>query len=175
MDDIDMAGVLMGDRDAFDRLVNRNWKRLVRWLRRLARDEAEDIAQEAFLRLWKCQRYVPGSFKGYLRKIASNLVIDKCRQRRPCLCGDLVSEDVVCDFGVSREPDPCESASYSEMRDAVEWMLWILPESQARAFRDCVNGESHSRVSQREDIPVATSKGQLRLARAKIRRSLVLQ
>ncbi|MGA2520153.1 MAG: sigma-70 family RNA polymerase sigma factor [Acidimicrobiales bacterium] len=91
-DDVDIARdrVLIaraqgGDREAFDQLYLHYYRRIVRVCLRRLRDahEAEDVAQEAFVRAW---RALPGfcgerRFYPWLRVIASNLCTDVQRKR----------------------------------------------------------------------------------------------
>lgn len=75
-----------GDRSAFGQLVDRHKNALVGYLTRLlgCPESAEDLAQEAFLRLYQHRdRYVErGSLGGYLYTIATNLVRSRERQRK---------------------------------------------------------------------------------------------
>jgi RNA polymerase sigma-70 factor (ECF subfamily) len=79
-----MADVRGGDRAAFTRLVERHKDCVVSYLARLTgdRDRAEDLAQEAFLRLFRAAADVSGDrgyreqgfLRAYLFRIATNLV-----------------------------------------------------------------------------------------------------
>ena len=75
-----------GDRSAFGELVDRHKNTLIGYLTRLLGnpDSAEDLAQEAFLRLYECRdRYVEqGNLGGYLYTIATNLVRSRARQKK---------------------------------------------------------------------------------------------
>lgn len=76
-----------GDGDAFARLVDRHKHGLVNYMTRLAGDRgrAEDLAQEAFLRLYEGRgNYQParGTFRSYLYRIATNLLIGEERRRQ---------------------------------------------------------------------------------------------
>jgi RNA polymerase sigma-70 factor (ECF subfamily) len=77
---------LAGDDQAFATLVNRHQRITYNVCYRMLGDgyEAEDAAQEAFLRAFRyLDRYDPGrSFKTWLLSIASNHCIDRLRQRR---------------------------------------------------------------------------------------------
>ncbi len=81
-----MTRFAAGDREAFGELVERHKDGLVSYLARLAgsRDRAEDLAQEAFLRLF---RRAPayrerGQFTAFLYRIATNLLRDEERRAR---------------------------------------------------------------------------------------------
>lgn len=73
-----IAGVRSGRMEAFGEIVDRHKDALVGYLCRLlgSRERAEDVAQEAFLRLYqRSQQYEErGQLKAYLFRIATNLV-----------------------------------------------------------------------------------------------------
>lgn len=81
-----MARVREGDREAFGELVERHKDALVAYLVRLAgeRERAEDLAQEAFLRLFHAARTYRerGQLKAFLYRIATNLLRSEERRRR---------------------------------------------------------------------------------------------
>jgi RNA polymerase sigma-70 factor, ECF subfamily len=75
-----------GDRRAFERLVDLHKDRIVSYVSRMLRDpvEAQDVAQEAFVRAWESLPSFRGasSFQTWLYRIASNLAIDSARARK---------------------------------------------------------------------------------------------
>lgn len=85
-DDELFARVREGDRDALAALVDRHKDALVSYLTRMTgcRDRAEDLAQEAFLRLVeRSGRYrEQGRLKAYLYRIAVNLLRSGERRER---------------------------------------------------------------------------------------------
>lgn len=80
------ARVRDGDRDALAALVDRHKDALVSYLARMTgcRDRAEDLAQEAFVRLVERSRgyQEQGRLKGYLYRIAINLLRSSERRER---------------------------------------------------------------------------------------------
>lgn len=81
-----VALVATGDRRAYGVLVNRHLDRTVTIAQRVLnnRAEAEDVAQEAFLRLWRhADRFDPKAarFSTWFYRITTNLCLD--RTRRP--------------------------------------------------------------------------------------------
>jgi len=81
-----MARVQEGDRQAFGQLVGRHESTVINYLTRLTRDRsrAEELAQEAFLRLYeRASRYQErGQLLPYLLRIASNLLRSEERRSR---------------------------------------------------------------------------------------------
>jgi RNA polymerase sigma-70 factor (ECF subfamily) len=81
-----LVRVLARDQSAFRTIVDRHMPSLLGLARRLLRDEAEaeDVAQEAFLRLWRQGARLDigaGGVGPWLRRVVSNLAIDKLRVR----------------------------------------------------------------------------------------------
>ena len=84
-----MAETANGDHQAFSRLVERHQQRVWHLAYRSLGDagEAEDVAQEAFVRLFDAAaRYKPTArFTTYLYSIVSRLCIDRARKHKPRL------------------------------------------------------------------------------------------
>jgi RNA polymerase sigma-70 factor (ECF subfamily) len=81
-----MARVARGDRQAFGELVERHKDALLTYLTRLtgSRDRADDLAQEAFLRLFRAAPSYRerGQLTAYLYSMATNLVRSEERRAR---------------------------------------------------------------------------------------------
>lgn len=80
-----VARISGGDKQAFVCLVDRHKDRIVGYLARLTRDRhlAEDLAQEAFLKLYRYADRLDAErgVTGYLYKIATNLAHSELRRR----------------------------------------------------------------------------------------------
>jgi RNA polymerase sigma-70 factor, ECF subfamily len=80
-----LAAVACQDQAAFSCLVERHYQAVFRVAWRSCRNKAdsEDVTQEAFLKLWNnpAQLRDGNALKGWLMRVASNLVIDKFRQK----------------------------------------------------------------------------------------------
>ena len=74
-----------GDASAFETLVSRYYTPVYRvvWRMMSGQAEAEDVAQEAFMKLWLNPSQVrePKALKGWLMRVGSNLAIDRMRRK----------------------------------------------------------------------------------------------
>jgi RNA polymerase sigma-70 factor (ECF subfamily) len=100
--------------------------------RRMLRDdaEAEDVAQEAMLRLWRAGDRLEigdGGLKPWLRRVVSNLCIDKVRQGRRTTVVEEVPEQVA-------PPDQIGAIAEKETSARVDAALKALPERQRLAL-----------------------------------------
>jgi RNA polymerase sigma-70 factor, ECF subfamily len=81
-----MLDVKAGDEQSFELLLQRYRTPLVNFLYRMVRvrEEAEDLAQEVFLRVYRArQDYVPSAkFTTWLFRIATNLALNSVRDNR---------------------------------------------------------------------------------------------
>lgn len=75
-----------GDVAALDIALSRHWSSLITYVGSVigSRDAAEDVAQEAFCRLWERseQLHADGSLRGFLFQTAHNLAITEQRRSR---------------------------------------------------------------------------------------------
>ena len=81
-----MLGVREGDETSFELLLQRYRTPLVNFLNRMVRDtaQAEDLAQEVFLRVYRARKeYEPSAkFTTWLFRIATNLALNSLRDGR---------------------------------------------------------------------------------------------
>ena len=126
-----MQAVAGGDLDAFNELVLRYqglaWKTAYRFLGDAM--EAEDIAQEAFLKLLTAApRYRPqATFRTYFYQILTHLCIDRTRKRHP------VSMDKLPEMA-DLSPGPSEKLIGKERSAQVRAALDTLPPNQKAAM-----------------------------------------
>jgi RNA polymerase sigma-70 factor (ECF subfamily) len=135
-----MLRVRQGDAGSFDELLRRYRTPLVKYFCRMVRDEAlaEDLAQEAFLRVYKARhRYRPDArFTTWLYRIGTNLALNAIRDSkgRQRWDGNGSSEDGESAFefvdpGASVEQQLIETDRGRMIREAIE----SLPENQRAA------------------------------------------
>ena len=140
-----MSRIGEGDVNAFQTLVEIHQHSVVGTIAKMlgAPWEAEDLAQQVFLRVWKsAPRYQPNAqFKTWLFTIVRNLVYNETRrrQRKPTVSmeeraenGYQVSADNHSFLPKSILPD--EQALQTELEDAVDKAIQRLPEKQKIAL-----------------------------------------
>jgi RNA polymerase sigma-70 factor (ECF subfamily) len=125
-----MQAVAGGDIDAFGELVRRHqdsaWRIAYHYL--ADRTEAEDLAQEAFLKILDAaSSYRPTArFSTYLYRVIANLCIDYHRKRRPVYPGDMPTQE-------SPDDAPEEQLSAEERDRRIQRALDDLPARQRMA------------------------------------------
>jgi RNA polymerase sigma-70 factor (ECF subfamily) len=92
-----VARLKVGDEAAFRAIVERHLSGLLAIARRMLRDdaEAEDVVQEALLRLWRLGHTLDigtAGLKPWLRRVVSNLCIDRVRTTKRTTVTDEVPE-----------------------------------------------------------------------------------
>jgi len=127
-----VAEVGAGDRHAFGVLMERHLGSIVSVARRMLRDdaEAEDAAQETFLRLWRSGATLeigPAGVRPWLRRVVSNLCLDRVRGQVRVKVVDELPE----------VPEPAKQLAVLESQDVqrrVEVAMQKLPERQRLAL-----------------------------------------
>ncbi len=160
-----------GDRAAYGQLVQR-YQRLavsVAYHQGLELADAEDVAQEAFVKAWLAlprYRESLGSWRAWLCRIAINTARDMLRRGRAVEELD------------ERLPDdasgPAEQADIETQRSAVRRALAQLPEaSRAALVLREYEGLSYAEIATTLGIPIGTVMSRLNYARGHLRELLV--
>lgn len=137
---------------------------------------SEDLAQDTLIKLYQQSwDYLPvGRFRGWLFRIARNLLIDDIRRKTNDALVRAVKrsrdeEDDVLNRIAGELTGPEDRADQREVARLVEAGLDELPEEQRQTFTlHHYGGVSLPEISQIMDIPLATCKSRLRLAREKL-------
>ena len=169
------------ERGAFDLLVLKYQHKVVKLVARLLRDptEAEDVAQEAFVKAYRAL----GSFRGdsafytWLYRIAVNTARNAIasRQRRPLDYEAELSEGEQLNLASRlRDTDTPEATALSEeIRVTVNQAIESLPEDLRTAIvlRE-VEGLSYEEIAAAMDCPVGTVRSRIFRAREAVDRAL---
>lgn len=165
-----------GDRDAFDELVRRYQGVIVGLARSLTAGnvDAEDIAQEVFVRAWRSLPRFRGesTFRTWLHRIALNVV--RSHQGRLARLRRLFQSPSP---DRSEEVDQIEAAPGREdleehllLRDAIDKALATLPEELRLAvvLRD-VQGLDYREIAETLRVPIGTVESRIFRGRQRLR------
>lgn len=129
-DDTLMTAALEGDRQSFRVLVSK-WKGpMVNYFYQQLwnREQAEDLAQEVFVKVWNTKRYNPqGQFSAWLFAIARRTLIDFKRKKHPKMA--LGDHDALLQ-SVPDTGSPEQRVLQSERLETLTLALNKLPEDQ---------------------------------------------
>lgn len=181
-DDELMIRIQTGDSAAFAELVLRHEGSLLGFFIRNVRDRqlAEDLTQETLLKVFnQSWDYLPlGRFRAWMFRIARNLLIDDLRRR---------SHDALVRAVQARTPDdedalarvagdfvsPSDSVDSGELASIIDQVLDEIPADQRLTFVLHHHQDlSLPEVAEIMEIPLATCKSRLRLAREKLSEKL---
>jgi RNA polymerase sigma factor (sigma-70 family) len=178
-DDVLLAAVAVGDGRAMATFTRRYQARVYGLARSVVGDPgaAEDVAQEAFIRVWRHAAgfdATRGSALGWLLVITRNLAIDALRMRlpEPLDPGSVTALEL----RVSEDSSPPASADRADDARRLRAALGRLPVEQRRAVvLATIGGRSAREVSEAEGIPLGTAKTRIRTALGRMRAALAGQ
>lgn len=151
-----------GDERAFEELVRAHQRYVFNLAYRVLGDynEAEDVAQEAFVRAW---RGLPGfrgeaRFTTWLYRIVSNL----CVNRVPRLRRDLEQTEPLHETMASPDPTPADLFDGEERRAFLHGQLGRLPEKYRLVLTlRYLHGFSYAEIADVLQLPLGTVKTHL--------------
>ena len=159
-----LTRVAAGEAPAFRALVDRHLPTVVAIARRMLRDdaEAEDVAQETLLRLWRNAANLElgeGGVRPWLRRVAANLCIDRVRAQKNTSLGDALPEEAEPAGQVTRLAE-------RELGRRVDAALKALPERQRLALT-LFHYEGMSQIEVGEAMGISDEAVESLLARAR--------
>jgi RNA polymerase sigma-70 factor, ECF subfamily len=174
-----MALVAKGQARAFETIYERHGGAAFSLAYRMcgSRTLAEDVAQEAFLSIWRSGgRYdrARGSVRTWVLGIVHNRAIDALRrtvvhERRRA------SDEGIEERFEARERTEIEAARREEA-STIRGMLETLPDEQSRVIELAYfGGFTHSEIAEMLGAPIGTVKGRMRLGLEKLRGQLAPQ
>jgi RNA polymerase sigma-70 factor (ECF subfamily) len=175
-----------GDQRAFKQLVERYQRKAygIAYGMLRNRDEAEDVAQEAFVKVFKFIQFFKGesSFYTWLYRIVTNLCIDLIRKRGGAKSPNVefdesfqhdVSEAQIGALGTQLGTNPQKNALRRELADKINEALQQIPEKhRAILLLREVEGMSYEDLARTLEIPKGTVMSRLFHARVKMQQIL---
>lgn len=134
------------------------------------RSDAEDIVQEAFLKLWQIRGKLDGydSVEALAVQVTKNLALDKLKQYRP------EGTDITLLSLDSGTRNPAEELEQQDMVARVRWLISRLPSLQQTIIRmKDVEGYELAEIAEITGTQVEAVRVNLSRARKKIREWLV--
>jgi len=160
------------DPTALAEIASAHWQPLIAWVTGIVgnRAAAEDIAQEALLRLWRREgEWVPNaSIRTFLWRIARNLALNERAGSR--IRADRAPTLQLASDGPST---PLEELERDELRAAVEAAVAVLPPRRREVFLLArLEGLSYREIAATLGISEQTVANQMSAALTDLRRSL---
>ncbi len=165
-----------GDDEAWRQLVDRFGQKIysIAYHFTLKREDAEELAQEIFLKVFENLHRYDGSFPfaAWLVSISRNLCIDRYRRRKREKSFRFVSDDAVLPL-LRSEDDPAAEAVRKERAKLLFWALAEIPEDLAEilVLRD-LDGLTYEEIAKALQLPDGTVKSRLFRARTEVARKI---
>ena len=181
-DDVDVAlmhKIGHGDEKAFEALIERHRHAVIGTVAKMLGNasEAEDIAQQVFIRIWKsAPRYKrKAKFTTFLFTITRNLVFNESRKksRKKEYSIDEREDDFHLQTPDTQSESPDDGLLNKELRSAVDKAIANLPEKQRLAvILRRYEGMPYEEIADVLNLSVSAVKSQLFRARNALRESL---
>jgi RNA polymerase sigma-70 factor, ECF subfamily len=173
--------VLKGDQNAYADIVNLYQHKLYQVCYRMLgnKQEAEDIAQEAFIRAYiNLHSYdQKRKFSTWLYRIATNLCIDRIRKKKPdyYLDAEVAGTDGLDMYSqiAADEQLPEEAVEQMELQDRIQYEISRLPDKYRSVIvLKYIEEMSLQEISEILDMPLGTVKTRIHRGREALRKQL---
>jgi len=165
-----------GDDDAWRELVDRFGPKVyaIAYHFTLKREDAEELSQEIFLKLFENLHRYDGGFPlvAWVLSVSRNLCIDRYRRKKREKSFRFLSDDAVTAL-LKSEDDPAGMALKKERTQLLFSALSEIPEDLAEILilRD-LNGMAYDEIGAALELPEGTVKSRLFRARAEVARRI---
>ncbi len=168
---------LAGDQDAWNQVVRQHWRKVFNVAYRFVgrHDEAEDLTQDVFLKIFKALHTFDrrANFQTWLISISRNLCIDhyrSVRKERETMARDVDAGELM---PVSTERGPLGQLEQSDLRTRIRRALAELPATlrDAVVLRD-LQEFSYQEIADQLHLPEGTVKSRINRGRLELARQL---
>ncbi|MGC8717030.1 MAG: sigma-70 family RNA polymerase sigma factor [bacterium] len=172
-DELLVEKIKKGNDDAFRDLIRRYQRYVLNLVYRTIGDtnDAEDIAQEVFIKVYKSIRGFKGEskFSTWISKITVNVCMDKLREKSKNKEED-IEEEAWNTFAQPVNFSPEVMAERHELQETIKKAIESLPEELRAAFvlRELEN-LSYEEIGEMLNIPIGTVESRIYRARMKLR------
>ena len=172
-----IAQCLGGDQAAWDTIVRQNWRKVFNVAYKFVgrHDEAEDLTQDIFLKIFKALGTFDrrANFQTWIVSISRNLCIDhyrSVRKERQTIARDVDSNDLQ---PASPERGPYATAEHQDLRELLRVALGKLPPALRTAvvLRD-LQEMSYQEIADRLQLPEGTVKSRINRGRLELARQI---
>jgi RNA polymerase sigma-70 factor, ECF subfamily len=176
-----IKAIKKGDQNAYAEIVEIYKNKVYQLCYRMLgnRHEAEDAAQEAFIRAYiNIDTYNPNmKFSSWLYRIATNLSIDRIRKKKPdfYLDAEVSGTDGLTMYSqfASTEASPEDALESLELQETVQKAILKLPEKYRSVIvLKYIEELSLQEISEILDLPVGTVKTRIHRGREALRKQL---
>jgi RNA polymerase sigma-70 factor (ECF subfamily) len=168
---------LKGDQTAWEQIVRQHWRKVFNLAYKFVgrHDEAEDLTQDIFLKIFKALRTFDrrANFQTWLISISRNLCIDhyrSVRKERETMARDVDASEL---SPVSRERGPESQLEQVKLKQLIHSALGELPVAlrQAVVLRD-LQEFSYQEIADQLGLPEGTVKSRINRGRLELARQL---
>ena len=168
---------LAGDQVAWEQIVRQNWRKVFNVAYKFVgkHDEAEDLTQDIFLKIFKALHTFDrrANFQTWIISISRNLCIDhyrSVRKERETMARDVDASDL---SPVSRERGPESQLEQVKLKQLIHAALGELPAAlrQAVMLRD-LQELSYQEIADQLGLPEGTVKSRINRGRLELARQL---